>query len=489
MEDGTAADGKDEEDEETRRLRAELEELDRVEAELKARLSSVSNGAEEKRARPRLRPAEPRDRKMFGMLMGTLKRARQESTSAEAEELKRRREEKEARADRKSGGPGTLRRAPLSDAERRKLEDRRRRHRVRSLDDEEKRLIRELEEADTRLESQTAPRIFFTPAWVNERTKRELERSQSRVASRVNPRLVELRRERRALEQEIERGQERLADDKASPHEPEQDTANGHSTIGAPGDESVAAVAERERSQCRDSANGPNSPVDDAVTKPHDGPESERGKERAARDEMNETATEQSPEAGCLRAKEVHASQRPRPESDQAELQMKNNNAQSSEEKQVEETKNVGESAKEGTIAAKSRSGPQANDPSEAGLDGNRAEDTQHQEKHERVCDAKLDDRITSETGGSAEQKGQGDTIEPADQNGPQAVFAEETNRSRELVDLSVLKVKELKQELAKLGVAESALHKTLKRDLVAMLQSKRDEARAHGSSAENVGH
>jgi len=95
-------------DEQTQLL-AELEELDRQRRELEAKLQQVETVSEEqdeeaqfREARTerlkRLRTAEPRDRKMFGLLMGTLKAAKKELAETETSEKMKQRQELEKRA-------------------------------------------------------------------------------------------------------------------------------------------------------------------------------------------------------------------------------------------------------------------------------------------------------------------------------------------------------------------------------------------------------
>ncbi|EME32567.1 hypothetical protein Gasu2_70050 [Galdieria sulphuraria] len=92
-------------------LLAELEELDRQRRELEAKLQEVevvpkeenhdqdANFREARTERlKRLRTAEPRDKKMFGLLMGTLKAAKKELAETETSEKMKQRQELEKRA-------------------------------------------------------------------------------------------------------------------------------------------------------------------------------------------------------------------------------------------------------------------------------------------------------------------------------------------------------------------------------------------------------
>ncbi|GJQ09252.1 hypothetical protein GpartN1_g1043.t1 [Galdieria partita] len=92
-------------------LLAELEELDRQRRELEAKLQEVEVAPKEEEQdqeahfrearterQKRLRTAEPRDRKMFGLLMGTLKAAKKELAETETSEKMKQRQELEKRA-------------------------------------------------------------------------------------------------------------------------------------------------------------------------------------------------------------------------------------------------------------------------------------------------------------------------------------------------------------------------------------------------------
>eukprot|EP00871_Galdieria_phlegrea_P005646 jgi/Galph1/6082/GphlegSOOS_G4720.1 len=99
-------DGLEERDEQTQLL-AELEELDRQRRELEAKLQEVDASSENKQTQEetshaerskRLKSTEPRDKKMFGLLLGTLKAAKEELATTENSEKMRQRQELEKKA-------------------------------------------------------------------------------------------------------------------------------------------------------------------------------------------------------------------------------------------------------------------------------------------------------------------------------------------------------------------------------------------------------
>ncbi|KAJ8907734.1 hypothetical protein NDN08_007840 [Rhodosorus marinus] len=223
-------DGEDEEENlRHERLRAELDELDKVEDELKKKLANLgSRGSsdrpghlQDENADVRRSVSKPtqRDKKMFGMLVGTLRQAKKDWSQFSSSNSQKKRSEAEHRAqEREEEERKQLMKKQeqiwearkKKEAELTKLRDKR--QTLNKLYGEERGYLRQIATSEKYIRTKAEPRVLWKPKMHNEKTRKAQEEGRGSLLGDAEERLVEVRETIAKCKTELNESREILSD-------------------------------------------------------------------------------------------------------------------------------------------------------------------------------------------------------------------------------------------------------------------------------------